>query len=441
MKALDALARAARTGDVEALAPAYARNAVLDANLPGSGRKRHDGRAGIAQELARWWPGPGNVHEWHASVWPAGAAVTMLRDGVRTRHYLHASGDLIARHWAYGAAGGEADDAVAVPAEVLAAAGDGAQPVHAVFAGGNSGASVERIELRDGTPLVAKRVTAGADWLGRAMGGTARTAELWRSGTLARVPAVIDHGIESVVAETDGDGWWVVMRDVSAALLGDERRLSRTESRRVLDAAAALHRTFAGDRIDDLATLAQRIGMASPAVTAAEREGSDLLPKQFEAAWDAFSDAVDDDVSQAVLGFVEDPDALAARIEAASTSTLLHGDLRDDNLGFESVRVVLLDWDIAAQGPPAVEFAWYLCHDAWRIDASHDQLVADFRAAEGDLVDDGALAWGLISGLVQYGWIFGHSAVVHPDPAERAWAAGELAWWVPAVRSALERVA
>ena len=46
---------------------------------------------------------------------------------------------------------------------------------------------------------------------------------------------------------------------------------------------------------------------------------------------------------------------------------------------------------------------------------------------------------GLIAGLQLYGWIFGHSAVIHPDPAERAWAREELGWWVPRVRAALER--
>ena len=44
----------------------------------------------------------------------------------------------------------------------------------------------------------------------------------------------------------------------------------------------------------------------------------------------------------------------------------------------------------------------------------------------------------MLSGLVQYGWIFGHSLRVHPDPAEQAWARAELDWWVPRTRRALE---
>jgi hypothetical protein len=48
------------------------------------------------------------------------------------------------------------------------------------------------------------------------------------------------------------------------------------------------------------------------------------------------------------------------------------------------------------------------------------------------------LELGVIAGLVMYGWVFGHSAAYHPDPAERDWARAELAWWVPRARRALE---
>ena len=67
----------------------------LQASLPG-GRVRRDGRPAIVAELAAWWDGPGKMSEWRAGEWPAGAALTVARDGVRRRHYLHLSGDLVA---------------------------------------------------------------------------------------------------------------------------------------------------------------------------------------------------------------------------------------------------------------------------------------------------------------------------------------------------------
>jgi hypothetical protein len=408
--ALDALRAAMATGDVEALARTYARNAVLQASLPG-GRVRRDGRPAIVAELAAWWDGPGEVDEWRAGQWPAGAALTAARDGVRRRHYLHLSGDLIARHWVYAMA----------PASL---------------GGGNSGAELERVTLPDGTPGIAKRVVPGGDWLGRVAGGRAITAELWQAGALQRLPAAIETGI--VAVEPEGDGWRILMRDLSAALLPAEGPISRARHREVMAAAAALHAAFRGERFDGAITLERHLAISSPAVAEAERAGSDVIPKQLETAWEAFAEVADDDVAQAVLASLADPAPLAAALRAGGT-TLVHGDLRDDNLGFVDGRVVLLDWDIAGEGTPALEVAWYLCHDAWRTEGTRDELIEDFRAAEGGAVSAHDLDLGLIAGLQLYGWIFGHSAVIHPDPAERAWAREELGWWVPRVRAALER--
>jgi len=141
-----------------------------------------------------------------------------------------------------------------------------------------------------------------------------------------------------------------------------------------------------------------------------------------------------------VLALAGDPAPLAgALIAAHGGPTLIHGDLRDDNLGFAGGRVILIDWDLATAGTPTPEFAWYLAQDAWRIDATHDELEADHRAAQGDGLAGREVELGMLSGLVQYGWLLAHSARVHPDPAETAWGREELAWWVPRVRRALER--
>ena len=54
------------------------------------------------------------------------------------------------------------------------------------------------------------------------------------------------------------------------------------------------------------------------------------------------------------------------------------------------------------------------------------------------MLDDRGLALGAVAGLCTFGWLLGHSAVVHPDPAERAWAADELAFWAPYARAGIE---
>ncbi len=424
------------SGRFDPLRPLLADGTVLDA-ASERGRVRLAGPEAILRHLSG--PGPGEILEWDSREWPTGVALTFEWRGAsgldRRRWYLRRDDETITGWWSYAArpASGGAAGARMSP-ELLDRLGATAAPLeHA----GNSGAALERLVTAEGIVLIAKRVGGDSDWLGRVTRDRGRTALLWEAGAFARMPSELDPGIESV--ERDGEAWWIVMRDLSSTFLGDERRLTRGESERILRVAAAMHAEFSGDVPDGAAALEDRLGMASLPVAERERTSQDLLPKQLEAAWDAFAEAVPRDVGDEILAAVRDPAPLAAALLAASPPTLLHGDLRDDNLGLASEAVALLDWDLAAAGPATFEFTWYLCHDAWRIDASHDEIEADFRAAEGERVADHAHELGMLAGLVQYGWIFGHSALIHPDPAERAWAREELGWWVPRTRRALER--
>jgi Ser/Thr protein kinase RdoA (MazF antagonist) len=403
------------------------------------GRTRVDGADAIAEHLGR--PGPGDVLTWDAREWPTGVAITLEWDGGRThdRRRWYARTDeegRISQMWSSSArpTAGEVAGQARPPEELLRRIG--ATGVEPLAHGGNSGAALLRAV---GAPLVLKRVTPGADWLGRVTADDGRTARLYEDGVFAAMPAVIRHGI--VAVHRDAESAWVVMEDVGGLLIDGERRLSRDESRTVLGAAAALHSEFRGRAPEGAASLARRLGFATPAVAVAERDQPDLLPKQFEHAWEAFADVVDDDVAGRVLALVGDPARLAgALIAAHGGATLIHGDLRDDNLGFDGDRVVLIDWDMATAGTPTVDFAWYLAQDAWRIDATHDELEADHRAAHGGALATDEIELGILSGLVQYGWLIAHSARVHPDPAETAWGLEELAWWVPRARRALEHL-
>ena len=49
--------------------------------------------------------------------------------------------------------------------------------------------------------------------------------------------------------EEHGDGWVLIMRDVSDAVLAEGRVLSRAENRRVLQAIDALHAEFMGEDV------------------------------------------------------------------------------------------------------------------------------------------------------------------------------------------------
>ena len=441
MSLVSDLRTAVESGDWARLRPRFAADAVLDTSSE-MGRRRVGGPDAIVAHLSG--PGPGDIRDWHAEEWPAGVALSFEWDGAddtdRRRWYVRTNeAGEVTEIWSTAARPtGGVPPAVSPPPSLLEELG--ATRLEPLSHGGNSGAALVRAFRDDGTAFVLKRVSAaGADWLARATHDEGRTAQLYLAGAFDRMPPSISHGI--VAVEHSDDAAWIAMRDVQALLLPTSARLSRDESRQILGAAAELHRAFQDDVPTGPATLADRIGMSSPGVADAERPHPDLLPKQFEQGWDAFDELVSADVADVVLDLTRRPDALAdALLQAHGGPTLIHGDLRGDNLGFDGDRLVLIDWDLATAGTPTVEFAWYLAHSTRRIDAGHDEIEADYRAAQGDALNDTEVELAMISGLVQYGWRIAHSARVHPDPAETEWGLRELDWWVPRARSALERL-
>jgi hypothetical protein len=300
---------------------------------------------------------------------------------------------------------------------------------------GRSGSLLERVVLADGRALVVKHVRDGGDWIMRASHDHGRAAELWSSNVLARVPDVIDHAV--VGAERVTGDWVVIMRDLSAALVPDDARLTRGDSRRVLEAAAALHARFWDDPPLQLCSMADRYQFLSPATARREAGGDDEVPRLIGRGWERFAEVVPADVAEPVLAVLERPEPFAAALSGFG-STLLQGDLKLGNLGLTGDRVVMLDWGTqTGWGPPAVEVAWYLALNWSRIDATREQVLDDFRAAEGGRHDPDALRLALLGGLVQLGWDKALHASGHPDPAIRAREAADLAWWTARSRDAL----
>src|SRR4051812_24807817 len=252
--ALEAL----RDGDLEALAAAYLSRAMLELSIPG---ERVRGPA--AQTLLERFRSGVAAEQWSVREWADGAAVTLERGAWRQRHYLHfSSAERVSAHWIYAAG------VVPEPGEIAAppVLGD-ARPV----GGGNSGAALWRVLQPDGSLVVVKQVGGESDWVSRAVGGGTRSADLFNAGILGRLPEPLDAGVVDTVR--DGATFWLVMRDVSDALLGDERRLSRAESRAVLDATAAMHDEFWGESVPSLATCGDRLMVTGPATWERERDG------------------------------------------------------------------------------------------------------------------------------------------------------------------------
>lgn len=298
---------------------------------------------------------------------------------------------------------------------------------------GYSGATLERIVLADGRALVVKRISPERDVAMRLTHDRGRAGLLWTTGVMARFPPVIDPAI---VAAEPTDGWIVVMRDVADALLTDDRVLTRDESRRILAAAAALHEAFRGERIEGLCSLTDHLRLFSPQTAAREHDANPIFA-WVERGWTRFAEIVPEDVTEAMRAIHARPEELATELERCET-TLIHGDLWLSNIGLRPERVIVLDWGLAAQAPPAFEFTLYLT-GAWsRIEASRETLLDDIRAACGVWHDERALQLSLVATFAEYGWNKALDAVDHSDPVIRAREAADLTWWVDRVRQALE---
>jgi hypothetical protein len=308
---------------------------------------------------------------------------------------------------------------------------------HPMVTDGKSGALLERVRLADGRTLVVKHVDGGSDWIMQATGDPGRVGRLWFSGVFAAVPAVIDHAILAV--EPDGAGVWrVAMADVSEALFPRRRRLSRAEGRRLLAAAAELHGAFSGrPRPDGLAPLAELYRFLSP--QAARRFAAQAsVPRSAVRGWACFAELVPADVAAAVARIHERPIALA-QVLTRRACTLVHGDLKLANLGLRGDRVVVLDWGtLTSWAPAAVDFAWFLAVNGARIDATHDELLADVEAAAGTGHDGDTMRLALLGALAQLGWEKALRATEAVDAAVRHREREGLAWWSARAREALQ---
>ena len=291
---------------------------------------------------------------------------------------------------------------------------------------GASTAMLERLTLPGGRALVAKHVTPELDWMMRATRDTGRAARLWVDGAMARCPAVIDPALVRI--EDDGAGaWWLYMEHVRFHPRGT--RFSRADARRVLDALAELHTAFWGEDVPGLCDLGDLLTLLSPKTVA----GYDTDFHAFvRGGWEMFGELAPRDVGDAVFALLDDPTPLVRDL-CAGDSTLLHSDVHFGNAVLEPDRLVLIDWTLAAHGPPGVDFSWFLDQSFHLVDATHDELVDDFLAAEHGRVTDADVDRACLGQLLSSGWQCRHWL----DSAERDAQLANFEWFVGRARRAL----
>lgn len=289
---------------------------------------------------------------------------------------------------------------------------------------GVSTAQLERLVLPGGRRLVSKHISPELDWMMRATNDTGRAAELWVSGSMDRLPPVIDPALVRIE-----DGWWLYMDEIEFHPRGT--RFSPEQIGRVLGALADMHAAYWQEppaglcRLGDLLTLLapNRVAGADPGFAELVRGGWELFPEQVPA-----------DVAEAVLALLADPSPLVATLERHGL-TLLHSDPHFGNAALLPDRLVLVDWTLAAAGPPAIDFVWFLDQSHTLLDASHDEVVELFLRAEKGRVRDRMLDAACLAQLVNTGWQVRHWLDGENSGAHRA----NLDWFAARAQRALAR--
>jgi len=436
------LRRCFESGDFEPLRERYAQNARFDALVPGR-RVQLTGPDAIVAQLAAWWPEPGELLRWHADDFPSGLTVEFEREVAagrvwRQRQFLSVEDGKIVRHQVYSArphSAAEAPPPSPLAERLLAEVGE-VVAVEPLVHAGQAGGWIERVTLADGRTVVVKRVVPERDLLAR-VAALHESIEglLWQSGVLERLPAWIDAAI--ITAGRENGETVLVMRDVSDALVGVSGPLTRDQSSRFLDALATIHRTFAGHRYDFLCPLRAYLQMLAPATLERVAGEVDYIPKIMYVGWEVFAETAPRDVADTVFENHARPERLVAMLERCGTG-VMHGDYRAANLGLDGERVIVLDWGIATQAPGVLDLAWYLFVNGWRIAATKEELIADYRRAAADLYDDGAIELGLLAGIGWFGGLLAHE-LIESDAAKRERGRRELDWWCARAREAADR--
>jgi hypothetical protein len=251
---------------------------------------------------------------------------------------------------------------------------------------GWSGAQLTLLR-RGGEGFVLKRTSWAADWIARATRDHAIREAFVATGQL-RLPEPLEDVYLGVAA--DGSAAAILMPDLSAELLAWERpggrdTLSLDALDRVLDAIARLHRQPWGDAVPagggldwPWCPLPERLALLTRSAAERYRAGGLAVGERFLAGWDAFDRSAPAAARSLVDTLSSDASPLVAAL-GRLPSTGLHGDLKLANVALlGGNRVGLIDWQMTAFAPVAVELGWLLVSNVAILPESPDAVLARY---------------------------------------------------------------
>lgn len=279
---------------------------------------------------------------------------------------------------------------------------------------------------------------------------------IWRHGLLDRLPPEVGQTI--VAGAHDGDGWALLMRDISAQMHPCQRwpepgwePLSEPELDVFVDGLAALHERYWQDTV----LLDAKLGLCelpwlydsfSPAAAQREVACPHPLVAVLRDGWRQFEQVAAPDLLQLVRTLQADLRPLCDALDRYPW-TLVHGDPNCKNFGIERAptpRILLLDWQLVTRAPPAVDLAYFLALFSDVLPVSYEEAIERYRARLavrlGDRFEDGwwqpQLDLALLGHFLRFAGLMTWRMTRHPDPAVREHHEVVLAWWTPRVLAA-----
>jgi len=336
---------------------------------------------------------------------------------------------------------------------------------------GWSGASLTRLRRGGGDRFILKRDSPRQDWIAQAT----RDGPVLREAWFAARARIFDQFFSEAIRAPylgvgmDGDGFGLLMPDLTGVLFDWARSIAVDDLERVLAGLAALHaypwagRKGFSDVLGDPAfngggpwcPLRERVTLICRSSLEKAGPAREAVADRILPGWDAFDRAAPAAARDLMSMLGEDPRPLLGAL-AAQEHTLIHGDLKLANAGIAGDGVVeVVDWQMVSFAPIAVEIGWFLVANVASLPVPPDDVVRRYRAHlakgfldpddgwvrdEGADFDEGGIDAAILVGLLLRGWRKGMDAEAGITLGSGVSAADDLAWWCERAVEAAGRI-
>jgi hypothetical protein len=328
-------------------------------------------------------------------------------------------------------------------AELLTRHGLAEEPEEPFPNDGWSGATLSLLR-RGADRFVLKRDSLARDWIAQATADGPVLREAWFAANGPALPSPIRAPY--LGAGVDGDEFGILMPDLTGVLFEWDAPISIKTLDAVLEGLATLHGDpwSAGDvlppgpwcPIRERVTLICRASLERPG-PARDAVGDRILP-----GWDAFDRRAPVAARELINSLGANPQPLLDAL-GRQLSTLIHGDLKLANVGIDADGAIdLVDWQMVAVAPVAVELGWFLVANVASLPLPPDEVLGRFRSKQvGDMeLDDDGVDATILVGLLLRGWRKGADAEAGLTLASGVSAVDDLAWWCDRALEAARRI-